>query len=1250
MAKFRLTPKSEFLSKEYLLVQAWKKAHDYIRRSNWYADVLELDLTNADLANRLSSIAAQLKADEELKPDLLRLILAPKSQQWVIEEKQWLPTKGNKGAEQRLRPLAHLSVRDQIIATSFMILMADLVESRQGDPRVTIKKAREQRMVSYGHRLFCDGSGLDLRYRWGNAVVYRQFFLDYQTFVARPQQVVQDVFGEEKNWAIVTADLSQFYDRVRPEALATKVESLLGDAPDHGFMARFRSFFCWKWHPRDSKDAQTYAKNANPVIEGFDEIALPQGLVASGFFSNVYLLDFDDSVSQGFENWHDNDGWKLVDFCRYVDDMRIVVGLGDDLKDADEATIAAKVSQYLIQLLGRSAEGMYLKPEKTSVILGRNAAAGSIRVSETMKRINHNTSGAVDLLLGEETIDMIEGLFFAHQEDPLNFEDKFHDTFFAAKPDVGDDTVARFAANRFRKTYRSLRPMCEESSSTSDESLLPSLSQEILDNKAAVFSRRLIERWVRDPSNMRLLRVALDVYPDPKALDVVLDLLKQYVDIGTKRKVPRRVAWYCAAELLKAGATETGLVSDEDLLPADIDLKEYQEKLTAFAEQIVQRRNTYPWYLEQQAHLYLACMGKHIDRKSSDPYLSNYLRLHDALAGRAKRLRREDVVPFILLQYHFQGTTQSAINFLLCFREVGTPTQRKLLLRIIQENSKLAVEINRQMTPEEVEAWAHLYRVYGIQVDGRFPETEKSLPDTKTTYGLLDVAKSKINPFRQEYLALKFALAFLERIKDDLGILFPTRIKITAEDWRALYYNQFPLADDAFSLEFDSANEIDERYSLPEWVEASNAWKYKLGQILRVLLTGTPDFTMSVKPTRHDRSISLYSQYSSSWLRRRYGLFNGRNAFGPPWIPISSWLGALLSRLMEWPGCAHFDSDFELPDEFDIERLTTIISHRIKELERLYGRSFYTPVLPIRTKKLFMRQSYSGSIDDEESLYKMRVGVVQTVIPRKADFTDDIELIRPETRRRHRRHLSAVLGGVHRMLQVRESHREDRPGIELLVFPELSIHPNDLRSHIVPFVKQHQCIVFAGMVFHPPAEGYNLVNSAYWIIPSRTPLGGVQIDFVEQGKGNPTDEELGLGIIPFRPAQWVLEMVHPRSHKPLWAMSGSICYDSTDLSLAADLRDITDMFVISALNKDVGTFDNMAAALHYHMFQHVILANCGEYGGSTGQAPFDDRNSRTIFHSHGNEQVSINFFEVNLMTYRTQPPKLKTPPAGYDRH
>ena len=68
-------------------------------------------------------------------------------------------------------------------------------------------------------------------------------------------------------------------------------------------------------------------------------------------------------------------------------------------------------------------------------------------------------------------------------------------------------------------------------------------------------------------------------------------------------------------------------------------------------------------------------------------------------------------------------------------------------------------------------------------------------------------------------------------------------------------------------------------------------------------------------------------------------------------------------------------------------------------------------------------------------------------------------------------------------------------------------------------------------------------------------------------------------------------------------MTGAICYDATDLSLAADLRNVTDMFVVPALNTDVGTFDNMVAALHYHMFQHVIVSNCGQFGDRPAKHP-----------------------------------------------
>jgi len=358
-------------------------------------------------------------------------------------------------------------------------------------------------------------------------------------------------------------------------------------------------------------------------------------------------------------------------------------------------------------------------------------------------------------------------------------------------------------------------------------------------------------------------------------------------------------------------------------------------------------------------------------------------------------------------------------------------------------------------------------------------------------------------------------------------------------------------------------------------------------------------------------------------------------------------MASLLSRLLEWPGYHRSDLDFNLDDGFSAADLVKLIEDRIKRLEDVYGKASCTAILPVRAPKTFLqrRKCIDGAA---ESLKSIRVGVAQTALPRLTDFTRvGPELNDPTFRRNHRRHLSAVLGGVHRMLQVRETHRGDGSGVELLVLPELSVHLSDVRSHLVPFVKQHHCMVFAGIVYHRPAgDEVPLANTGYWIIPVQRPGGGWQIEVLEQGKWNLTPEETALGISPFRPVQWLLELVNPSNLEPVWSMSGSICYDSTDLALATDLRDLTQMFVVPALNQDVGTFDNMVAALHYHMFQHVIVVNSGEFGGSTGQAPFSDRHKRTIFHTHGNEQVSISFFEVDCGVYTDGTASLKTPPAG----
>ena len=684
MAIQKLQQRLDVLSAEHVLVPAWKKAHDYIRHHNWYSDVLECDLTNADLQERLGTIANAILSPDELRSESLRLVLAPKSQAWDVVNSEWKPVDGPGSVASRLRPLSHVSVRDQIIATAFMIVFADAIETRQGNPRGSAMDARHRKMVSYGHRLLCDTEADGLRFRWGNSVVYRRYFQDYQRFVSRPEEIVTTVFGESTDWAIVQADLSQFYDRVRPSLLHQKIRIFFDGSADAALLAKFFSFFSWSWHPTDLAETVAYARNAEPPISAFESIALPQGLVASGFFANAVLIDFDEAVSRGFDQWFDGDSWQLVDFCRYVDDMRVVVRLGPDLIAASEEEIRNSVIAHLTRLLEQHAAGLRLNADKCSVVLGRHSAAGSIAVSATMKRINHNTSGTLDLTIGQETVDLIENLFLSREDGMLDLDKTHRDSFFAATPDVRDETVARFLANRFKKTFRSLRPLCEDYPRASDESLLPPLSQGELDQKAAYFSRRLIERWARDPSNVRLLRVGLDVRPDAQTLGLVLDLLKQYVGVGKRRKAPRRVAWYCAAELLKAGATETGLVADPDCLPGGVDLKQYQEKLTDFAKEIVSRTNTYPWYLEQQAYLFLAYVGNFQNRRlssSTNPALKDYIRLHHTMAGRADNLRREDVVPFSLLQRRQQGIEAATQTFLSHFRTAGSLTQRKLLLR-----------------------------------------------------------------------------------------------------------------------------------------------------------------------------------------------------------------------------------------------------------------------------------------------------------------------------------------------------------------------------------------------------------------------------------------------------------------------------------------------------------------------------------------------------------------------------------------
>ena len=83
----------------------------------------------------------------------------------------------------------------------------------------------------------------------------------------------------------------------------------------------------------------------------------------------------------------------------------------------------------------------------------------------------------------------------------------------------------------------------------------------------------------------------------------------------------------------------------------------------------------------------------------------------------------------------------------------------------------------------------------------------------------------------------------------------------------------------------------------------TSAGAFNWGILLRFILTGNADFTVSVQPTswRESRGNS-YRPAPMPWRMRRYGFFNAHEAFGDRWLPITEWTTGLLLDLLAWPG------------------------------------------------------------------------------------------------------------------------------------------------------------------------------------------------------------------------------------------------------------------------------------------------------------------------------------------------------------
>jgi hypothetical protein len=465
----------------------------------------------------------------------------------------------------------------------------------------------------------------------------------------------------------------------------------------------------------------------------------------------------------------------------------------------------------------------------------------------------------------------------------------------------------------------------------------------------------------------------------------------------------------------------------------------------------------------------------------------------------------------------------------------------------------------------------------------------------------------------------------------------PHAVLVSCSDWSKLPNPTWRPDELKLDLKLSKADD-DPRYALPAWCDAERQPLMIVGRLLRAAVTGETDYTAPAFFAASPREG--YQGVRTSWYKRQYGMFHRPDALGGPQASCSPWLAELLAKLLQWPGCR--ETDRLIPDWADVrslDDLQVLAVERLNKQASVYARACELPVY-VHPVNLALKCPP-----------KLTTVLIQTVRPWRDDFANyGVSLDAASFRPIRRAHLAALLRLAEKLLAIRGTYEKDTRA-DLILLPECSVHEGDL-DLIERLVDRTRAMVFCGLVFRNLPGVNGPVNTARWIIPDYQPTGRSLVH-IDQGKQHMTKLESASGIQPWRPHQVVVELHDGVCGQP-YRLSGSVCYDATDLKLAADLKNVTDMLIVPANNQDVTTFDAMTVALSFHMYQHVVIVNTGEFGGSAVMAPYEERFERVLTHHHGGGHASIAVVDIDLSDYQPQTPragrKMKTPPAGYGRH
>ncbi|SDM97350.1 RNA-directed DNA polymerase [Vreelandella arcis] len=1294
----KLVLNDDCLTDPLLMALAWKKAHDYIRTANWYADNFELDVSSIDLPNRCSEWVEAIKSELVFRP--LELVPAPKTHSWEFVDHIdsaggadykliWQPKKSGEEAKRadnkqkdedkeflKLRPLAHIGIREQTIMTLVMMCLADEVETKQGDPSTEYKKAHEKGVVSYGNRLYCRYEADKAEHSYGATTTYSKYFTDYRKFLERPYHFARKVLqekSEEEEVYLLELDLSQFFDRIDRQILIDKIKEL---AREQGSIKEIdeatlgnvlRAFKDWDW---SSLAKATFGEVCFSEGVPIAPLGLPQGLVASGFLANIYMANFDEHMKGLIGNVISDEGdIRLVDYCRYVDDMRLVL-IGPNREKLEEkiSVDSLKANNHLdvIKLAiidNIESELNYLNLEankkKTKVEIFRGKSIG---ISQTLEDIQTNVSGPVshedvEIHLGQ--LESLLALSSGTSEDQSNGSGRFNRLAAIEKDifDIREDTLKRFAANKISRLLNNIRHFT---------------SREIDENGHTIpgewdylqerLGRRLVACWSRDPALALLLKKGLELYPGTKLLEPVLEQIgylqnlphTSSLEISEQQAIKQAaIGNYCLAEIFRHAATVIHR-KDRQAIPAHADVDGFFERLQTSAIAITSVTKTLSTSNGSEEDVasasseksnskrfdFLAAQARFLLLVRLDTTLetSSGCSFHDYIFKLAKGFRNitlpndlvtRDISAGILIASQLIGDAKPLLRASASLLEKLEDAKKVLELIAIQD-AELFRSLILHARPlrykwlDEIGVPELVEKLYiGIR------PSAKPLVEIKSATPLYKLISRPDNPFDNEIMALKLMQALLDEKKnadfqkaERSDVIDLAKTKVIFEKFSAP--PTYEVFDSALLIEIEFNSTLTEATKHLYSEHDDTFVLQRIALCLRAVLAGSGD------PTGFGQTISPKTGYrglKSTQYKRQIGLLTTPESLAGEAAQFSGWLTTLLSKMLKWPGIRINDHGYPWPTELTVENVRTLVEKRLAKLKECYCQQSGMPGLP----ELI-------SPDWNPSKSSLVVAMVQTKMPLQKNFVEHgLYLDAPEFRVKHRKHLARVAKLVTKHIEAQHIEKptngEREQNIDLIILPELAVHEDDM-DILIHLSRKTHAIVVAGLGFINQSNVKGPNNCAVWVVPRKHNGNKNEIRRL-QGKHHMTASETKMKVQPWRPYQLMLELAHPAfPTAPGFTLTAAICFDSTDIALSADLRDKSHALMIPALNRDVNTFDSMVEALHYHMYQHVVLVNTGEYGGSYAMAPYNERYDRLIAHSSGNDQVTINTFKMNMFDFR----------------